>query len=203
MRDCLGVPHPRDWPHSALRDSSVTMPPDERLSPREIEIASAYAQGDTYQMIAARRGIAPSTVRTHLATIYRKLEVSTKLDLRTRIEAAAPTDPSTDLPPRPDKPSIAVLAFQNMSEDHGQEYFSDAIHRRHHHGAVAVSVAVHHRPQHDLHLQGVECRSAPRRGRTWRPLRPRRQRSARRRQGSGHGATDRRADGRACLVRQL
>jgi DNA-binding CsgD family transcriptional regulator len=103
------------------------MPPDERLSPREIEIASAYAQGDTYQMIAARRGIAPSTVRTHLATIYRKLEVSTKLDLRTRIEAAVPADPSTDLPPRPDKPSIAVLAFQNMSEDHGQEFFSDAI----------------------------------------------------------------------------
>ena len=53
--------------------------------------------------------------------------MSTKLDLRTRIEAAVPADPSTDLPPRPDKPSIAVLAFQNMSEDHGQEFFSDAI----------------------------------------------------------------------------
>ena len=43
--------------------------PDEILSPREIEIASAYARGDTYQAIAERLCIAPSTVRTHLATI--------------------------------------------------------------------------------------------------------------------------------------
>ena len=73
------------------------MSPDEILSPREIEIASAYAQGDTYQAIAARLGIAPSTVRTHLATIYRKLEVSSKLDLHARLEGAIPpVDMRTD-----------------------------------------------------------------------------------------------------------
>jgi DNA-binding CsgD family transcriptional regulator/transcriptional regulator with GAF, ATPase, and Fis domain len=66
--------------------------PDEILSPREIEIASAYAQGDTYQAIANRLGIAPSTVRTHLATIYRKLEVSSKLDLHARLGGASPAD---------------------------------------------------------------------------------------------------------------
>jgi DNA-binding CsgD family transcriptional regulator/transcriptional regulator with GAF, ATPase, and Fis domain len=71
--------------------------PDEILSPREIEIASAYAQGDTYQAIAARLGIAPSTVRTHLATIYRKLEVSSKLDLHARLGGAQPAaDIQTD-----------------------------------------------------------------------------------------------------------
>lgn len=103
------------------------MSPDEILSPREIEIASAYAQGDTYQAIAARLGIAPSTVRTHLATIYRKLGVSTKLDLRRQIETAPGAVSAAELPPRPDKPSIAVLAFENMSDDAGQEFFSDAI----------------------------------------------------------------------------
>lgn len=66
------------------------MSPEDTLSPREIEIASAYAQGDTYQGIAARLGIAPSTVRTHLATIYRKLEVSSKLDLHARLGGSAP-----------------------------------------------------------------------------------------------------------------
>lgn len=66
------------------------MPSDEPLSPREIEIASAYAQGDTYQAIAVRLGIAPSTVRTHLATIYRKLGVSSKLDLHTHLGGGRP-----------------------------------------------------------------------------------------------------------------
>ena len=69
---------------------STAMSPDEILSAREIEIASAYAQGGTYQTIAAQLGIAPSTVRTHLATIYRKLEVSSKLDLHARLAGALP-----------------------------------------------------------------------------------------------------------------
>ncbi len=68
----------------------LAMSPEAILSPREIEIATAYAQGDTYQAIAARLGIAPSTVRTHLATIYRKLEVSSKLDLHARLGGAPP-----------------------------------------------------------------------------------------------------------------
>ncbi len=69
----------------------MTLSPDEILSPREIEIATAYAQGDTYQAIAARLCIAPSTVRTHLATIYRKLEVSSKLDLHARLVGTFPS----------------------------------------------------------------------------------------------------------------
>ena len=63
---------------------------EDRLSPRELEIAHAYAGGDNYHRIAERLFIAPSTVRTHLATIYRKLEVSSKLELHRMLEGDGP-----------------------------------------------------------------------------------------------------------------
>lgn len=60
------------------------------LSQRELQIAQSYAGGETYQTIADTLCIAPSTVRTHLATIYRKLEVSSKLELATHLSGDAP-----------------------------------------------------------------------------------------------------------------
>ena len=60
------------------------------LSQRELQIAQSYAGGETYQTIADTLCIAPSTVRTHLATIYRKLEVSSKLELATYLKGDAP-----------------------------------------------------------------------------------------------------------------
>lgn len=60
------------------------------LSARELQIAQSYAAGATYQNIADDLCIAPSTVRTHLATIYRKLEVSSKLELLTRLKGDTP-----------------------------------------------------------------------------------------------------------------
>jgi len=63
----------------------------EGLSPRELEIARAYGNGDTYHKIADRLCIAPSTVRTHLTTIYRKLGVSSKIELHKVLEGGRPT----------------------------------------------------------------------------------------------------------------
>lgn len=104
-------------------------PQKESLSPREREIAEAFSGGESYQQIADRLCIAPSTVRTHLTTIYRKLGVSSKLELHKHFESESPAAQALLNQPvtRPDKPSIAVLAFENMSGDPEQEFFSDGI----------------------------------------------------------------------------
>ena len=52
-----------------------------RLSPREQEIADCYASGKTSRQIAALLCISQTTVRNHVATIYRKLEIGNKTEL--------------------------------------------------------------------------------------------------------------------------
>jgi class 3 adenylate cyclase/DNA-binding CsgD family transcriptional regulator/predicted ATPase/ABC-type transport system involved in cytochrome c biogenesis ATPase subunit len=63
-------------------------PKREHLSLRERQIAEAYAAGRSHREIAERLFIAPATVRTHLGTIYRKLGVSTKIELLRILETA-------------------------------------------------------------------------------------------------------------------
>jgi len=75
-------------------------PTHEHLSARERQIAEAYAGGQSYRQIAERLFIAPTTVRTHLSTIYRKLGVSTKIELLRALERfdAAPEAGRLDVP---------------------------------------------------------------------------------------------------------
>jgi DNA-binding CsgD family transcriptional regulator len=53
----------------------------DRLSPREAEIARAFASGTAYGDIARTLQIAPTTVRNHLSNIYAKLNVHSKAEL--------------------------------------------------------------------------------------------------------------------------
>lgn len=68
----------------------------DTLTQREHQIASAYASGDTYHQIAGQLSIAPSTVRTHLTTIYRKLSVSSKIELLGVLNGESLEHPSDD-----------------------------------------------------------------------------------------------------------
>ena len=45
------------------------------LTPREVEVVRLLASGCTYGQVAARLGISPHTVVTHIKNAYRKLDV--------------------------------------------------------------------------------------------------------------------------------
>ena len=51
------------------------------LTAREEQVAASFAAGLTYKEIAAELAVAPSTVRRHLESVYRKLDVCNKLEL--------------------------------------------------------------------------------------------------------------------------
>jgi DNA-binding CsgD family transcriptional regulator len=53
----------------------------DRLSVREAEVVAHRARGFTVKETAAHLGIAVSTVKTHLARIYLKLDVVCSVDL--------------------------------------------------------------------------------------------------------------------------
>lgn len=67
--------------HFAEDIMSDTAQSIETLSKREAEVAAAYADGASYKVIARDLGISPTTVRSHLRTVYGKLNVTSKIAL--------------------------------------------------------------------------------------------------------------------------
>jgi DNA-binding CsgD family transcriptional regulator len=51
------------------------------LTPREEQVARSFSGGLTYKEIAGELGMSPSTARRHIESIYRKLDVSNKVEL--------------------------------------------------------------------------------------------------------------------------
>jgi RNA polymerase sigma factor (sigma-70 family) len=60
-------------PMEARSDASPLL---DVLTPRERDVAVLLAQGLMYKEIAARLGISPHTVNTHVKAVLRKLKVS-------------------------------------------------------------------------------------------------------------------------------
>jgi len=75
----------------------------------------------------------------------RLFAVRSAVDSRTENSYREPAIPAD--PPLPDKPSIAVLPFTNMSDDPEQEYFADGMAEDNHHFLVAVEVLVRNRAE--------------------------------------------------------
>ena len=75
------------------------------LSAREAEVAGFYIDGLSYKEIACALDISPGTVRTHLNSIYRKLEVSSRTELTRRLQPAAAASAAEPAPaPVAEKP---------------------------------------------------------------------------------------------------
>ncbi len=68
----------------------------DALSKRETEVASAYAGGESYKEIARSLGLSPTTIRTHLRTVYTKLGVTSKVELAQVLKGGAITEPHLD-----------------------------------------------------------------------------------------------------------
>jgi len=61
--------------------SASSVPDNLPLTDRERDIADSLAQGLTYGEIAENLGISPNTVRNHVANLYKKLSVRSKVEL--------------------------------------------------------------------------------------------------------------------------
>lgn len=75
-----GASTPRTTGSSTIPEglaSGLSMQP---LTPREVEVLSALAEGHGNKGIAARLGISEHTVKTHLAAIFEKLGVSNRTE---------------------------------------------------------------------------------------------------------------------------
>jgi DNA-binding winged helix-turn-helix (wHTH) protein len=116
------------------------------------------------------------------------------------LEAQGPAGPATAdnaiEPPRPaltlpDKPSIAILPFTNLSSDPEQDYFADGMVEEIITRAVAFPTAVRDRPQFELHLQGARRRCEAGRARAWGALRAGRERSQSGKPGAHYGTARR------------
>ena len=65
---------------AGMQQLPVLQQNDYNLTPREKEILSSLANGNSYKMIAADLTISIDTVRTHIKRIYEKLQVHTQIE---------------------------------------------------------------------------------------------------------------------------
>ncbi|MGX9144659.1 LuxR C-terminal-related transcriptional regulator [Mesorhizobium sp. 128a] len=97
------------------------------LSDRERAVAEKFAAGLTYREIGEALFIAPSTVRTHLVSIYDKLGVRNKVALASQINGAL--DKAMDgLPPSAEaSPVLAIFPIECLQSDEQWRRFADGL----------------------------------------------------------------------------
>ena len=95
------------WPGTAVEDSNL-----------DVQIAAL-------RRVLDERRTEGSCIQTVRGRGYRFTATVTRV--ATEIPTHGPALPNSSSPPLPDKPSLAVMPFQNMSGDPEQEYFADGM----------------------------------------------------------------------------
>ncbi|TIP80646.1 MAG: adenylate cyclase, partial [Mesorhizobium sp.] len=99
----------------------------DALSGRERAVAEKFATGMTYREIGNALFIAPTTVRTHLAAIYEKLGVRTKIGLAAYFAGASGARPD-GLSPLPDAPPVlAIFPIECLNSEERWRRFADGL----------------------------------------------------------------------------
>jgi TolB-like protein len=107
-----------------LNDASKTQTL-HALSGRERSVAEKFAAGMTYREIGEALFIAPTTVRTHLATIYEKLGVRTKIGLAAYFAGASGAQPAPSLSGA--SPVLAVFPIECLNPEERWRRFADGL----------------------------------------------------------------------------
>lgn len=113
-------------PRDVLQDRALS-----GLSDREWAIATKFAEGMTYREISEVLYIAPTTVRTHLSTIYQKLGIRSKAALATLVATqcvqSAENGVRGNLANEPRPLTMAVLPFASLSADEDWARLADGL----------------------------------------------------------------------------
>lgn len=65
----------------AAKPAAVVNTAIEKLTGRELDVAKLLITGDTYKQVAWQLNISPDTIRQHTRSIYRKLQINSRVQL--------------------------------------------------------------------------------------------------------------------------
>ena len=97
----------------------------DALSGRERAVAEKFASGMTYREIGKALFIAPTTVRTHLATIYEKLGVRNKIGLAAHFTDASGAPSAAILSDA--SPMLAIFPIECLNSEERWHRFADGL----------------------------------------------------------------------------
>ena len=105
--------------------------PEKLLTPRQLEVLELMAKGLTNKDIGRVLGIASGTAKLHVSAVIEALDVTNRTEAATRLHelglGAGETRPEFTVPDFGARPAIAVLPFDNFSNDTAQDFLADGI----------------------------------------------------------------------------